>query len=55
MLSSFQGFIRGIYPLYSSGPLLKDCRGDEEVGIQRFLPRKREKYIEDFPFHYLDS
>ncbi len=24
----FKGVIRGIYPLYSSGPRLKDCRGD---------------------------
>jgi len=26
----FKGFIRGIYPLYSSGPRLKNCRGDEK-------------------------
>jgi len=36
MLSSFQGVIRGIYPLYNSGPRLKDCRGDDEVGIHAF-------------------
>jgi len=41
--------------LNTSGPRLKDCRGDEEVGIQMLLLRKREKYIKGFPFHYIDS